>query len=106
VKPIYTASGDWDAQMLRDVLVTRGIDAIVEGRFNPYPVSSGYDRVLIVNDEDEARAMEIVRDFHAHVAEQPRDTAVVWTWRCPNCREEVEPQFELCWNCGKEKPQS
>jgi hypothetical protein len=39
VKPIYTATGDWDAQILRDVLVTRGIDAIVEDRFNPFRVS-------------------------------------------------------------------
>jgi hypothetical protein len=106
MKPIYTATGAWDAQMVRDLLVTRGIDAVVEDRFDPYPVSTGCDRVLIVNDEDEARAMEVVRDFHPHVADQPRETPVVWKWRCPNCREEVEPQFELCWNCGKEKPSS
>ncbi|MFT5469655.1 MAG: putative membrane protein YvbJ [Verrucomicrobiales bacterium] len=21
-------------------------------------------------------------------------------WVCPKCGEELEPQFELCWNCG------
>ena len=21
-------------------------------------------------------------------------------WQCPKCREEVEDNFEICWNCG------
>lgn len=103
MRHVYTALSDWDAQMVRDLLVTSGIEAIVEARANLY--TAGQDRVLILNDSDAARAVEIVRTFSAKLSEQPQETGVVWSWRCPACREEVEPQFEVCWNCGAEKPQ-
>lgn len=102
MRHVYTAVGDWDAQMVRDLLATNGIEAIVEARASLY--SPGSDRVLILDDADEARAVEIVRGFRADRSRQPEETGVVWTWRCPTCREDVEPQFELCWNCGTEKP--
>ena len=25
-------------------------------------------------------------------------------WECPACGETLEPQFEVCWNCGQEPP--
>ncbi len=104
MRHVYTAVSDWDAQMVRDLLITNGIDAIVEARSSLY--TAGQDRVLILNDADEVRAIDIVRDFDVTLAGQPPDTGVVWTWRCPKCREEVEPQFDLCWNCGTAKPQT
>lgn len=24
-------------------------------------------------------------------------------WKCPECGEEIEPQFSECWNCGKSR---
>ena len=24
-------------------------------------------------------------------------------WSCPNCSEEIEPQFNRCWKCGSDK---
>jgi hypothetical protein len=93
---------EWDAQMLRDILNSRGIDAIVEDRFELYV--PGADRVLILNDSDEPRAMEVVGEFRANLARQPADTRMGWGWQCPACREDVEPQFAVCWNCGAEKP--
>jgi hypothetical protein len=24
-------------------------------------------------------------------------------WKCPNCQEEHEGQFEQCWNCGEKR---
>ena len=93
---------EWDAQMLRDILISRGIDAIVEDRFELYVRCA--DRVLILNDSDEPRAMEVVGEFRASSTGQQKDAATGWGWRCPECREDVEPQFAVCWNCGAEKP--
>ncbi|MDO3378123.1 putative signal transducing protein [Geoalkalibacter halelectricus] len=25
-------------------------------------------------------------------------------WRCPACGEDLEPQFDMCWKCGRERP--
>ena len=102
VRPVYISVAEWDAPMLRDILVSQGIDAIVEERFEVY--ESGGDRVLILNDADEPRALEIVRDFRTSTTGQQKGAATGWSWRCPQCREDVEPQFETCWNCGTGKP--
>ena len=29
--------------------------------------------------------------------------APLTTWTCPNCGEEVEGNFDICWNCGAER---
>lgn len=26
-------------------------------------------------------------------------------WRCPRCKEECPPTFELCWACGADRPE-
>jgi hypothetical protein len=25
------------------------------------------------------------------------------SWTCPNCSEQIEPQFDGCWKCGADK---
>lgn len=29
------------------------------------------------------------------------DSTEIWT--CPNCSEEIEPQFDQCWKCGADR---
>lgn len=31
------------------------------------------------------------------------ETALLPAWRCPNCGETVEGQFQACWKCGTVK---
>lgn len=107
MKRIYIAEATWDAQMVRDLLVTRGIDAeIAPADVDAlFPAGEGHSQsVWIVNDDDESQAMELVRGFRADVAAYPQDSGIVWKWRCAKCGEAVEPQFEVCWNCGTERP--
>jgi len=46
-----------------------------------------------VNKADRLRAQEILKNINDEPAPTKR-------WTCPSCGETLEPQFELCWNCG------
>ena len=102
MRQVYAGTTDWDAQMVRDILISRGIDAIIEDQYHIY--YSGADRVYVLNDVDEARAKEIIDEFRVNVTDHAPETRLTWNWRCSRCGEDVEPQFEACWNCGAERP--
>jgi hypothetical protein len=99
MKHIYTARHDWDAQMVRDILVTNGIEARLDGPLsgNRYWTSGG---VVILDDADEARALEVLRGFDPEISERPPATQINWPWRCTECGETIEQQFDVCWNCS------
>ena len=46
-----------------------------------------------VNKSDESRARELLEN----IKDEPISTE---RWTCPSCGEVLEPQFEVCWNCG------
>lgn len=53
--------------------------------------------VWILNDEDYARAKQIVDELRASNVQTNEP------WVCPVCGEAIEGQFTSCWNCGKER---
>ncbi len=60
------------------------------------PLTEVYPELWVVNNSDEARAREIIRNFRAEAEAAP--AAADWT--CPVCKEHVEGVFSECWNCG------
>jgi hypothetical protein len=98
MKRIYLAQQQWDAQMVRDLLLANGINAIVLPPNDP--LKYGEQAVWIGNDDDEARALELVNTFRATPQVSLTDAAFVWPWQCATCGERIEPQFDQCWNCG------
>lgn len=63
-----------------------------------------------VKPEDVARAKAIVEDYlkreQKYVGQDAIDETPRKTWKCAKCGEEVEEQFDQCWNCGAEKPEA
>lgn len=52
--------------------------------------------IWVVDDEVLPRARQLVENWLYE------DTAAL-PWRCPDCGEELERQFDLCWKCGRER---
>ncbi len=103
-----------DAHFLRGLLEQEGIAAVVqgealEGAWGNLPVSARSMPSVWVNEEDVARAEPVVAEYvehekeHARLPQSTQDTPRA-TWKCPKCGEDVEEQFDECWNCGSEKP--
>jgi hypothetical protein len=100
-KIAYKAFSLADAHLLKDQLEAAGIDVQLNGETLGVAFG-GLDASLVkilVPEDDLDAAQNIARDHEAKRLEQdgPR-------WDCPGCAEENESNFEICWNCGKERP--
>jgi hypothetical protein len=54
--------------------------------------------LCVVNDEDFDRAIALILE----VRDGTPDNLPEWT--CEKCHEAVPGGFDLCWNCGAERP--
>lgn len=105
MKTVYPARDEMEAHFVRSLLESQGIVATVQGGTlsaarGELPLTPDTLPSVWVNDEDESRALAIVRAF----VQQTPSSAPPWT--CPQCGESVESQFTQCWNCGHERPES
>ncbi len=94
---------------VKNVLDNHGIESEVRGEHlvgaigGIAPIDAWVELWLV----DESRLQEaerIVEDLLVDTdVEATGEESEPWT--CPNCGEEVDAQFAVCWNCGSEGPE-
>ena len=105
---VYEAEQVGDAEQVRLLLETRGIDARVFGEhtYNALGVNPlAWPEVWVMEDGDFDAAKALVRDYE----ETARRAAALPTdarqrWRCRYCGEWNEETFAMCWKCGESLP--
>jgi hypothetical protein len=108
MKSVYSARDVVDAHLVKSFLDEQGIESVVQGEalsniLGEIPVTRETLPSLWVREEDFDRACEAIAGFReGAVPAQPTASP----WKCPNCGEEIEPQFTECWNCGTSRPQA
>jgi len=104
VKKVFVAKHPAEAHLVRGLLESGGVQAIVRGESlfgarGEAPVTfDTLPSVWVLDDEQTAAAMDILRD-HRAAGESGAGTP----WTCRLCGERVEPQFTACWQCGTER---
>ena len=83
------------AHHARNLIEAEGIETEVRNQMlssamGELPPAECQVEVWVLNDEDAARAMGVLR--------RPPPAGPDWT--CANCSETSGPQFTQCWNCG------
>lgn len=93
---VGTFSSLVDAQVAQGTLESLGVPALLEadncGGMRPHFDLTIGVRLLVAEPEAD-RAREILAE-----APTPGPAA---PWTCPGCGEEVEGNFDSCWNCGR-----
>ena len=99
---LYQARDRIEAQFLADFLdrhliAARVLGDYLSGAAGELPLDV-YPTVWVLEDEDLPRARELLARFLVQ-----SDRAPGPAWVCPGCGEQVEGDFDLCWNCGRSR---
>jgi hypothetical protein len=99
-------AGNWvDAELVNNLLATEGIPTIVAAAKEIHPEQLGPVRgVYVLDRKSFERAKEIVNRVRR--GETLKDPKTYRAWRCKQCNELIEGQFETCWKCGNPKSAS
>ena len=102
MKRIYSEPSPIFIHQIKDLLEKKGIQAIVKnemlsGGIGELPPTEVWPELWVVNNEDKSPAKRIVECFLNSIKSEPED------WVCSHCGEKIEGQFNICWNCGKER---
>jgi hypothetical protein len=105
MKKLHTfAFGDnVQLELLKSVLERSRIEYLAKGE-NMFAIAGGvpftecYPELWIVDDSDFARARKLLNVWLEPSADVPA------SWRCENCKELIEGQFDLCWRCEALRP--
>lgn len=84
---------------LRNLLVNEGIPCDVRTPFlaaakGDLPVTDCWSQLWISNDEDLETALGVIQTA-LRAGYGPKEL-----WACSRCGEQLEGQFEECWQCG------
>jgi hypothetical protein len=98
MKRIYRAASLLQVAHVRNLLMAAGIECelrnqYIAGALGDLPMLETWPQ-LYVDDADELPALRALARADAAPAGTP--------WICPECGEELEPQFTSCWRCGAE----
>lgn len=99
MKRVFSGPDPLVAGSIRNLLLNEGIESEVRTPFlaaalGDIPVSECWSEVWIMNDEDAERAAAVVG------AASGASGQAGGSWKCSRCGEEIEGQFEACWQCG------
>ncbi len=98
---LYRATGRADAYLLRAFLQQHGLPAVVRGEAlvglaGEIPVPDSMP-TLWVAEERREQAEGLLARFRGPALVQE-------AWVCAHCNEPNEGNFEICWNCERDRP--
>lgn len=97
---VYLAADDSEAYFVKNLLEDAGIKAQVVNDMLVLPPGETMSPRVWVSHADEARAREIILKWEDERDEQHTEPEKA-PWKCPACGEDVEADFEVCWNCER-----
>ena len=102
MKRIYSEPNPIFIHQLKDLLAEKGIATIIKnellaGGAGELPPTEVWPELWIVNKEDKEPAKRLVDNFLQSTKTKSH------SWICKSCGEEIEGQFNICWNCGEKK---
>lgn len=103
MKCIYSNPNSLLVFNLRNILTNHRIDCEIKNdglisTAGETPPTEVWAELWVTKERDYAKAHALVEEA---IYGDPKATS----WFCEHCSEDNAPAFELCWNCGKERPE-
>lgn len=106
MKRVHNARHLTEAHLIRGLLESHGIEAIVRGDF----LTGGWGElpvdvcaVWVTDDKRFGEADRLLQDF---LQDRSAPLHAGRDWQCAHCHETLENQFTACWKCGALRPSS
>src|SRR5690606_21970087 len=106
MKLIATLANEMEAMLLRADLEAAGIRSFVQGETlgaarGEIPLTQQTLPQVWVADEDAEPAAAVAGELCGRWRERAAEGE---PWTCPHCGARVDGQFEVCWQCGADRP--
>lgn len=100
---LYTNENRLLVANVRNILEAAGIEVVLKNEFAAGGVGElspfeAWPELWVANDGDYERAARLL-DTSLSASNAP-------PWRCVKCGESNDPSFEMCWQCGHDRPGS
>jgi Putative prokaryotic signal transducing protein len=103
---VYSASSVHEAHLVAGLIRQAGIDVAIKntdafllaGEVPPYTVAP---TLWVRGQEDFSTAREIVETYEERLNDE--EIGSLPEWSCKSCGETNPGNFEVCWQCGKER---
>ena len=104
MKRVYSAENGLMMDYLQGLLEDRGIHCMVRnqllsGAAGELPPIETWPTLWVLDDRDEDLAQRLITEALQGPARDQEG------WSCPQCGEDIEPQFSQCWRCGTARPE-
>jgi hypothetical protein len=98
MKRVLSGNSLPDTTHFKNLLEQSGIACVIKNRelgggLGDLPVLDCAPELWVFDDEHARRAEALIRDSVRPSRGAP--------WRCSACGEDNEPQFGVCWSCGR-----
>ena len=98
MKKLYSSADRVTIYILKSALENQGIVCFIKNESPPLageiPPVIAWPELWSMDDDQYPKAKTIISE------ELARMSATKQAWICPSCKEALEGQFDLCWQCG------
>lgn len=103
MQKIYCTQDRVILYLLKSKLTEMGIDCIIKNEeiagqaAGDLPPVIAWPELWIIDDRHYSDAMKIIQDELSNLEQSKK------SWKCSECGETLEGQFDVCWKCGQSK---
>ncbi|WP_371372308.1 DUF2007 domain-containing protein [Thalassotalea aquiviva] len=102
MQKIYSADNLIQVHHIKNILESHQIECIIKNQnltsiAGEVPSVECWPQVWLINPEQADLANQLIEQQKSGVI----DTTL---WECHSCREKIDANFEICWQCGTLKP--
>lgn len=103
MRKVFSSNEISETALVRDALLHHGIAVTVQNEFSGRTAVPGFRppaEIRVDRDADYDDARRVVVDTIATLDAKSDGKP----WVCARCSEENPQSFDICWNCGHDKP--
>ena len=95
---VYSHENIVQVHHIKNLLESNGIECAIKNEAitslaGEVPMTECWPQVWLNDDNEKQRSLDLI--FNYQEQDQNKEN-----WTCTSCKENIESEFDICWNCG------